>query len=275
MSAREYDLVRRAQAGSSRRYACKDVLTVLDYAGRTSRLETRTADLNETILDVSPRVRWAYSNFKHDLQSQPANDEYGLPASVVSFWDTGSRADALPASGSIVLEGLIEDRHAYIPDVESFGLSKTSPMAFMTAELVIHTRALAYFATRAHGGIDRLRRVGDSTVMPCTDKPDRVRYAAMFDAQMCRGESKLRFDAITTRHDLDVAMLTVYTPWKVTAPGWGPVSCVLVGHLWIDIASGWLVAGETHQTNFMGGVPMPDGSRQTIPVRFESSLELV
>jgi hypothetical protein len=278
MSQRDYDLTRRAKVGTKHRYACTDVVNVLDDAGRAGRRERRTAELSEQIFglssDGSPLVRWAFTAFTYDVEVNHAKDPYALPASVVSFWD-GAPEDARPPSGKIVFEGAPENSDDFYPDAEAFGLSKTSAVAFMTAELVIHTRAFSLLATRTNGGVDQLRRVGDTMRMPWSGRIDRVRYASMFDARVHRGENTLRFEAVTNRHNRDVALLTCSTPYDVLAPGWGPTHVEFVGHLWIDLASGWLAAGDAHQTNYMSGVPMADGTAVPIKARFESSIELI
>jgi hypothetical protein len=281
MSACEYNLTRRGQLGTSCRYACREVVNLLDDAGRVGRREVRTAELTEKLLDLSaddaPRERWAYTAFTYEVQRNHAKDCYALPAAAVEFWE-GPDEIAVPPSGTIVVEGAIERSDSfYALDLESFGLSQTSAVAFMTAELVIHTRGFWLYASRTHGRIDQLRRVGDNTKMPWSGKIDRVRYAKMFEAEVQRGENKLRFEAVTTRHGRDVALLTAYTPYDVHASGsgYGPTHCELLAHIWIDLASGSIVSGEAYQQNFMSGHPMPDGSQVPIKVRFETSMELI
>ena len=278
---RNYDLTRRGQVGTSRRYACREVINILDDAGRVGRREFRTAELSEMLLDLSaagaPRVRWAYGAFTYEVERKHAKDPYALPAAVISYWE-GPDEIALPRSGTIVVEGAIERSDSFYDlDLESFALSRTSPVAFMTAELVIHTRAFWLYASRTHGGIDQLRRVGDSVRMPWSGKTDHVGYAKMFKAEVHRGENKLRFEAVTTRHGHDVALLTAYTPYDVlaSASGYGPTHCELLAHIWVDLTTGSIVAGEAYQQNFMSGHPMPDGSQAPIKVRFQSSLELM
>ena len=278
MSQPEYDLKRRARTGDSRRYACRDDVNVLDMAGRAGRIERRTAQMTETILDDdvpgAPRVRWHYRNFTYECERLHADDAYALPQSAQLFWDAPD-GDGIPPSGEIVFEGVVETVDSFYPNTDAFGLSKTSAVAFMTAELVLHTRQFSMFATRSHGGIEQLRHVGDSVRMPWSGRTDHARNGEMFDASIVRApDNRLTFEAVTTRQGLDVAMLTVCAPYDVICPGWGPTHCDFVGHLWVDLATGWLVAGECQQSNYMSGVPLPDGE-VTINARFESAIELI
>ena len=274
----DYDLTRRGKAGASRRYACREVINILDDAGRVGRRELRTAQLSETLLDPGsdgvPRERWAYSAFTYAVERNHAKDPYALPAAAVRFWE-GPDEIALPPSGKIVVESATERGDSfYALDLESFGLSQTNPVAFMTAELVIHTRGFWLYTTRTHGGIDQLRGIGDSVRMPWSGTTDHVRYAKLFEATIERNENTLRFEAVTRRHGHEVALLTCYTPYDVFSPGWGPTHCELLAHIWVDLASGGIVAGEAYQMNCMSGVPQADGSQVPIKVRFECSLEL-
>jgi hypothetical protein len=278
---RNYDLTRRGKVGATQRYTAREVINILDDAGRVGRRELRTAELAEKLLDLSSRsapiVRWAYSAFTYEVKRNHAKDPYALPPSVVGVWE-GPDEIAQPSSGKIVVESDIERSDSfYDMDMESFGLSKTSPVAFMTAELVVHTRAFWLYASRTHGGIDQLRRVGDSVRMPWSGKTDHVGYAKLFKAEVHRGENTLRFEAVTTRHGREVALLRAYTPYDVLAAGsgYGPTHCELLAHIWVDLASGAIAAGEAYQQNFMSGFPLPDGSQAPIKVRFECSLELI
>lgn len=143
--APEYDLTLRAFA-NRRCYVCVDVFNILDDSGRPARSERRSADLLvETVAsgDRMPRLRWTYSGFTLQVDGVPADEP-----------------DAIPTSGTIVFDGVPEDEGSYVPPVESFGLSTSSATAWMTAELVLHTRAFGIEATRRHGAIDRLRRLG-------------------------------------------------------------------------------------------------------------------
>lgn len=279
MSAREYDLRRRAKVGSSRRYTCGELFSILDDAGRPAQRQRRTAKLAEEILADSssgaPRERWRFTDFTCDIERNYAKDAYALREPVQQFWELGAK-DVLPSSGAIVVESATEKADVFYPDTDSFGLSKTSPSAFMTAELVLHSRQFSMLATHAHGGIDQLRRVGDSARMTFSGRTDRARNGEMFEATIVRGENIVRFEAITTRHDLDVALITYNAPYDVICPGWGPTHCEQIGQIWLDLATGWPVAGEHYQTNYMGGVPvLPDGTQVPINVRFETSMTLL
>jgi hypothetical protein len=279
MSNREYDLTRRASAGTAQRYTCRELLNILDDAGRPAVRQRRTAELREEILGVSagdsPLVRWRYGGFTCEIEHNPANDAYGLREPVQQFWKATTQ-DVIPQSGIITVESATERGDVYYPDTDTFGLSKTSPSAFMTAELCLHTRQFSLLATRTHGGIDRLRRVGDSTRMPFSGRVDHARNGEMFDAAITRGDNTIRFEAVTTRHGKDVALLTYNAPYDVTCPGWGPTHCEQIGHLWIELETGWIVGGDHYQTNYMSGVPLlPDGKGLPINVRFETSIELL
>jgi hypothetical protein len=279
MSTRQYDLTRRGPAGTAQRYVCRELVNILDDAGRPAVRQRRTAELREEILGVSagdaPIVRWQYSGFSCEFESNHANDPYSLREPVRQFWKATAQ-DVIPQSGTITVESATERGDIFYPDTDAFGLSKTSPSAFMTAELCLHTRQFSLLATRTHGGIDQLRRVGDSARMPFSGRVDHARNGEMFDAAITRTENTMRFEAVTTRHGKDVALLTYNAPYDVTCPGWGPTHCEQVGHLWIDLATGWLVGGEHYQTNYMGGVPLlPDGKGVPINVRFETSIELL
>jgi hypothetical protein len=280
MSERDYDLTRRGQVGTSRRYACREFINVLDDAGRVGRRELRTAELSEKLLDLSsddaPRMRWTYSGFTYKVERNHAKDRYALPAAAVRYWE-GPDEDATPSSGTIVVEGGTEHRDSfYALDMESFGLSHTSVVGFMTAELVIHTRGFWIYMTRTHGGIDQLRRVGDCVRMPWAGKTDDVGYAKMFKATVHHGaENTLRFEAVTTRHGRDVALLRCYAPYDPLSPTYGPTHCELLVHAWVDLVSGSIVGAEAYQANFMSGVPQPDGTQVPIKVRFETSMELI
>jgi hypothetical protein len=254
-------------------------LNILDYAGRPAIRQLRSAKLAEEILDLSsdgaPRARWKYTDFTCEIERNDAKDAYVLIAPVKSFWEANPK-DLLPLSGTIVVESATEKADAFYPNTDAFGLSKTIPTAFMTAELVLHSRQFSMIATRINGGIDRLRRVGDSVKMPCSGRIDHARNGDMFDAAIHRDEGTFRFEAVTSRHNLEVALLTYNAPYDVICAGWGPTHCEQVGLIWVDLATGWLVAGEHYQTNYMSGVPlMPDGSTVPVNVRFETSIELM
>jgi hypothetical protein len=279
MSPCEYDLTRRAKVGSSRRYNCEEVFSVLDDAGRPAQRQRRVAKLAEEILADSssgaPRERWKFTAFTCDIERNYAKDAYGLRESVQQYWEVGLN-DVLPPSGAIVVESATEKADVFYPDTDSFGLAKTSPSAFITAELVLHSRQFSMLATHAHGGIGQLRRVGDTAKMTFSGRTDRARNGEMFEAMIVRSENIISFEAVTTRHALDVALLTYNAPYEVICPGWGPTHCEQIGRIWIDLATGWPVAGEHYQTNYMGGVPvLPDGTHVPIKVRFETSIALI
>lgn len=167
-----------------------------------------------------------------------------------------------------------EAEDSYIPPVASFGLSTSSPGAWMTAELVLHTRAFTIAATATHGGIDRLRRLGDSVTMPWSEREERVVFGAMLDATLRRAESTLRFDGVTVRHGREAAILTCFSPYDLAAAGLGPAHIEVISHLWLDLATGDLLAGEARQSNYIASVPRPDGSAGPMNHRFETSVEL-
>jgi hypothetical protein len=274
-----YDLMLRAPAGAHRQYACRELLHILDDAGRPAQQQRRTALLREEILpsssEASPQVRWTYSDFSCEIECNYIDDAYGLRVPVRQFWET-TPAEVLPAAGRIVVESPIEKTDIFYPDTDQFGLSKTSPSAFMTAELCLHTRQFSLLATRTHGGIDRLKRVEDSVQMTFSGRADRARNGDMFEATVLRGLNTLRFEAVTTRHGREVALLTYDAPYDVSCPGWGPTHCEQVGRLWVDLETGWPVAGNHYQTNYMGGVPLlPEGKQLPVNVRFETSIELI
>jgi hypothetical protein len=273
MLERDYDLTRRAQVGAKQRYFCRDVFNLLDSAGRIVYRRRRTAELSEEILDLSsdgtPVVRWAYTAFTYNAEGKDT-----VSAGVAALL-AGAAEDALPTSGTIVVEGNPEDRHSYFPDANKFGLSKASTVAFFTCELVLHTRAFWIMATRTHGGIDQLHRLGDKTTMPFSNTSHRFLYGDMYEATMDRHESTLRFDGVTVRHGHDAALLTCHTPYDISNPGYGPGHSDLVGHLWVDLASGGLVAGEARQTNDLSSVPLLDGTTVPMKIRFETSVELI
>jgi hypothetical protein len=279
MARREYDLTRRVSVGGARRYRCGELLNILDDAGRPAIRQRRTAELREEILSVgaggTPTVRWSWTAFKCDVERNYAEDEFGLRQPVKQFWEA-KPSELLPESGEIVVEGATERSDVFYPDTDRFGLSKTIPAAFMTAELCLHTRQFSMIATRTHGGIDQLHGVGDAARMRFSGREDHARNGEMFDATITRGENRISFEAVTTRHDREVALLRYNAPYEVTCPGWGPTHCEQVGLMWIEIETGWLVGGDHYQTNYMSGVPLlPGGKHLPINVRFETSLELI
>jgi hypothetical protein len=261
---RDYDLTRRLRAGSSSRYACSDVFNLLDDGGCVARSERRDATLCEETVDVrsdgTAFVRWTYTDFAYTVDGAQSEED-----------------EAIPSSGSIVFEGNPEDRGSYVPPVGSFGLSVSSAAAWMTAELVIHTRAFAIMATRTHGGIDRLRRLGDHAPMPWSQASHRVVYGELLDARINRGESTLRFDGVTLWHRREAALLSYHTPYDLnfSTTGLGPAHVEVVGHLWVALVSGELLGGEARQSNYIASVPRPDGTAGPMNHRFETSIELL
>lgn len=278
MLKRQYDLTMRTAPGEVHRYRCRDVLNILDDAGRVGHRQQRTAALVVTNLglahDGNPRLRWSYDHFSYEVERNRIEDAYALPAGVECIL-FGASEEAIPLKDSIEFDSVPEDPDSYFPAVEAFGLSLTSTVAFMTVELILHTRAFWIMATRSHGGIDQLRMLGDWAIMPWSGKVYRMRYGDMYDATMRRADSTLRFDGLTIRHAHDTALLSCHTPYSIGNPGFGPGQSDLVGHLWVDLDTGTLTAGEARQTNFLSRVRLPDGSPSSMRIRFESTVELL
>ena len=110
--------------------------------------------------------------------------------------------------------------------------------------------------------------------MPWSGRDDRVVFGTMLDATIHHAESTLRFDGVTVRHGREAALLTCFSPYDLTAAALGPAHIEVISHLWLDLATGELLAGEARQSNYIASVPRPDGSAGPMNHRFETSVEL-
>lgn len=258
---REYNLVPHRREGA-RRLACQDIFNLLDEGGSVVHREARSATLTVETRggspDGRPVLRWTYDSFR--IETSGAG---------------GAPADGLPEGGSLTFEGVPEDDASYFPPVGSLGLDTTSASAWLTAELVIHTRAFDIMATRTHGGIDRLRRIGDRTVMPWSRTRAHVQFGEMIDAEISRAESVLCFDGVGIKAHRPAAVLSCVTPYDLTAAGLGPTHIDLVGKLWIDLETGEVLAGCARQANYIASAPRSDGTAAPMNHLFETFVEVI
>jgi hypothetical protein len=270
-----YDLTWRGRRALRRRYRCVDQGSVLDDAGRAVRRELRTAEVSTDILELSsdgaPMLRWTYTDFTWAVELQSFDDLDPPPAA--RLYEASTRDEALP-SNPIVIEGNLEACGSDCIDLAAMGLA-TSLAAAMTGELIVHTRTFWQIATRRHGGIDRLCALGDNTRMPWSGTTDQVRAGEVFSAAVHRGESSLRFDCLTIRHGREAALLTYRTPYDPSIPGWGPAHCEPQGQIWIELASGEILAGRCISLNNATRIPQADGAAVSLHHRLETSLELL
>jgi hypothetical protein len=269
---RSYDLTLRLEVGARHHYTCSEVWHVLDTGGRTARREERASDLLVEVRDPSPgshpRLAFTYSDFAHATKTYDLEDDFALPEWLRSRFDAAPGDSVVPISGRVEFEAVPESLGSFYPDVAAFGL----PMAaapFLTAELIIHTRAFWIIATRTHGGLHDLSRVGDRTQMPWTGTQD-----SLLGSTITHGPSDLRLEGLATRHGLDVALIGYYMPYDIAAPGAGPGHAEPLGHIWIDLTSGAIVAGSAYQTNYMAGVPVGEHV-EVLNARVQTSIELV
>ena len=272
----EYDLTWRGTIDTKHRYMCNDEVNVLDDAGRVVRRERRGAELSALIVgivpDSAPIVRWTFSAFTSELERHNF-DDLVLPEAA-NVLEAASRDETLPR-GPIILEGVPEANDNYFVDLGSIGLAPKSLSAAGLGWLVAHTRVFWLIATRRHGGIDRLRALGDSTRMPWSGTAEYAQPGEYSGAAVHRAENILRFDGLTVRHGREAALLTYRTPYDPSVPGWGPAHTDSLGQLWIDLAAGELLAAEVTSISCAAGVPKDNGGCMPLNLRFETSLELL
>jgi len=272
----EYDLTWRGAIGAHRRYSCKDDANVLDDAGRVVRRERRTADVSTVVLglasDAMPIVRWTFTGFTSEVERHRFDDlDPPLAASVL---ESAFPQEALPP-GPVVLEGAPEASDNYFIDLAAIGLAPKSLGAAGAGWLVAHTRVFWLIATRKHGGIDRLRSLGDSTRMPWSGTVEYAQPGEYSGAAVHRAENILCFDGLTIRQGREAALLTFRTPYDPSVPGWGPAHTEPSGQIWIDIASGELLAAEVMSMSYASGIPQANGGSVPLNLRFETSLDLI
>lgn len=85
----------------------------------------------------------------------------------------------------------------------------------------------------------------------------------------------MRFEGLTVRYGREAALLTYRMPYDPSAPSWGPCHTEAMGHIWIDLTSGELLAAARTSFNYATRIPQPDGSALAVYHRWETSLELI
>lgn len=258
---RAYDLRRRSPVGSSAVFDAEEIFSVLDPDGSPARRERRTARVVEDVIGArgpSPELRWTYRDFRLEIDGRPSDDP-----------------DALPLAGaSVTFPGVPEAADSYLPPLDRLGFSLSSVVAWMTVEMIIHTHAFAIMTTATHGGVDRLRRLGDEVAMPWSGSTTRVRYGAMIDVTLRRDRSSMRFDGICLRAGRPSALLTCSTPYDIDL-AFGAARADVLGHLWVALDDGSLLGAEARQANYLANVPRPDGTTAPMNHIIETRLERV
>jgi hypothetical protein len=162
----------------------------------------------------------------------------------------------------LTYEACVEDAWSVFP-LDASVLPQTLD-GFLMYELVIHPAFFGALTSRTHAAVDRLRRVGDSVVMPMSGNLLAVDFGGFISIRLQRGESVLTFDGLSQYEGTPAALLSADCPQTFpeiqgTGRGRGDVTA----KIWVGLEGEGVLQGTFQQTNYLL-LPGPDGAPQPL-----------
>jgi hypothetical protein len=262
---REYDLLPRLKKGHESYYSYVDRFGHIGSAGKEERSERVTGYFRQKVIDIRPGGAPVFRAVRNHTQlTTAAAGEAPIGPVALDFGE------------GLTYEVCFEDNFDYLP-IDTSRLPNSLP-GFMMFENIVHSHTFAILATRTHGALEKLKRVGTTVVIPDSGKGGRVSFPGLLTIELVRGESKMTFLGLSEHQGEPAALLSYDIPLTFpevsSGTGKGTGTARATGLIWLSLSRGEILRAHLRQTTNLS-IRATDGTVVPSYVEAEGWLEKI
>lgn len=258
---KEYNLLSRLPVKHKTYYSYTDRFAHLSATGRVERWETETGYYTQEVIRFWPDGEPVFRVIRNHTQLRTESAE-PKSAELIPL-DFGER---------FTYEVCFGENYDYLP-IDTSHFPKTLP-GFMMFENIIHSHQFAILATKTHGGLDKLRKIGDTVTIPDSGKGGVVEFPGLLSITLVRGKSTMTFLGLSQYRAEPAALLSWDVPLQFPNISGGEGTGRATGLIWISLRDGEVLRGYLRQTT-IHTLKGPNGAVTPANVDLEGWLEKI
>jgi hypothetical protein len=258
---KEYDLGPRQNKGDSSYYSYSDRFSHWGPDGRIARQEFVTGYFTQEVIGFRHGGAPVFKVVRNHTEMRTASGEEGVSSPV-----------SLEFGEGFTYEVCFEDDFDYF-SVDTSTFPNTLP-GFMMFENIVHSHTFAVLASRTHGALDKLRKVGATVTIPDSGKSGQVEFPGFISVKLVRGQSTMTFLGLSEHRGEPVALLSYDIPLEFPSIAGGTGMARATGLIWFSLRRGEILKGMLRQTTQLA-LPGPEGQPVASYVEAEGLLEKI
>ena len=258
---KEYNLLSRLPVRHKTYYSYREQFLHFKSTGQVERRETGSGYYTQEVVRLRPDgapVSRVVRNHTQ-LRAESAEQKSAEPINL----DFGE---------GFTYEVCFGENYDYLP-IDTSHLPNTLP-GFMMFENIIHSHQFAILATKTHGALDQLRRIGDTVTIPDSGKGGVVEFPGLLSITLVRGKSTMTFLGLSKYGAEPAALLSWDVPLQFPNISGGEGTGRATGLIWISLRDGEVLRGYLRQTT-IHTLKGPNGAVTPANVDLEGWLEKI